>query len=181
MLDDFQNQPSVLSPDNARAVRLTKHYRFRVTSGKTVISEFKLPDVSSNIEIGWSPDSSQFFISYSDGGAVGGFHVHLYSLGGTTIQESHTPEVVAGRFKQLHWCQSRGNNLSFLDWTADSKVGFFVAEVYPTGECGKELGLYQGYAVRLQDGKILRVFDEKQTDSIDKSCRVAGRLVVPSQ
>lgn len=180
MLDDFQNQPTALSPDNAKAVQLTKKCGFRVISGKRVISDFNLPDMSANVEVGWSPDSSQFFISYSDGGAVGGYHVYLYSLVGGTIRPSDIPRKVAQRFRVQHWCQSRGNNLFFLGWTADSKLAFLVGEVYPTSDCGKELGQYRGYEVRVSDGKILHVFDEKETDSIEKNCRDSGRLALPS-
>jgi hypothetical protein len=181
MLDDFEKQPTVPSPDKMKAVQLTKEYQFRVTVGKTVLSDFVLPDVSSNVEVGWSPDSSEFFISYSDGGAIGGYRVHLYRVAGNTLRKSGVPTTVAERFKTKHWCESRGNNLFFLDWTPDSKVALFVAEVYPTGDCGKELGVYRGYAVRLQDEKILRIFGEKQTDSIEKKCRASGRLVLPSE
>jgi hypothetical protein len=56
-----------------------------------------------------------------------------------------------------------------------------VAEVYPTGDCGKELGLFRGYAVNLEDGAVLRVFAENQTESIEKNCRASGRLGLPSK
>jgi hypothetical protein len=181
MLEDFERQPSVPSPDRAKAVRLTKKFTFRITVGNRAISEFALNDVSCNIEIAWSPDSSQFFISYSTGGSIGRYHVRLYRIVESTVRETRVPAAVAARFKTKHWCEARGNNLFFLDWTPDSKVAFFVAEVYPTGDCGPDLGAYRGYAVRLQDGRILRVFGEKQTDSIEKNCRMSGRLVLPSQ
>jgi hypothetical protein len=181
MLDDFETQPTVFSPDKMKAVRLTKDYKFRVTFGKTVVSEFGIPDVSCNVEVGWSPDSSEFFISYSDGGAIGNYHVHMYRLVGNTLKKSRIPTTVAESFKTKHWCESRGNNLFFLDWTPDSKVALLVAEVYPTGDCGKELAVYRGYVVRLRDGKIMRILGEKQTDSVEKQCRASGRLALPSE
>lgn len=181
MLDDFEKQPTVPSPDKTKAVQLTKEGRFRVTVGQMIISDFDLPDMSSNVEVGWSPDSSEFFISYSDGGAIGGYHVNLYRVVGNTLEKSRVPTTIANRFKTKHWCQSRGNNLFFLDWTLDSKVALFVAEVYPTGDCGKELGLHRGYVVRLQDRKVLRVFGEEKTDSIEKECRASGQLTLPSE
>lgn len=181
MLDDFEKQPTVLSPDKMKAVQLTKGGKFRVTVGKTLLSDFDLPDLSCNVEVGWSPDSSEFFISYSDGGAIGGYHVDLYQVDGNSLTKSRVPMTVAERFKTEHWCESRGNNLFFLDWTPDSKVAFLVAEVYPTSDCGKELGVHRGYAVRLQDGKILQSFSEKLTDSIEKDCRTMGRLSLPSE
>jgi len=130
MLDDFEKQPTVSSPDHMKAVQLTKNRKFRVTAGKTILSDFGLPDVSCNVEVEWSPDSSEFFISYSDGGAIGGYHVDLYCIVGSTLRKSRVPALVAERSKTKHWCESRGNNLFFLDWTPDSKVAFLVAEVY---------------------------------------------------
>jgi len=181
MLDDFDKQPSVPSPDKMKAVQLTKHGKFRVSVGRTIVSDLDLPDISCNVEVGWSPDSSQFFISYSDGGAVGSYHVYLYQVVGSSLEKSRVPKIVAERFKRNHWCNPRGNNLFFLDWTPDSKVAFLVGEVYPTGDCGKELGVFRGYAVRVRDGKILRILGEKPTESIEKKCRTSGRLVLPSE
>jgi hypothetical protein len=176
MLDDFANHPEVLSPDKQKAIQLTSNFKFQVRADKAVLSELSLPDISANVEIGWSPDSSQFFISYSDGGAVGAYHVHLYKVVGRNVSENRIPVGVEQRFKAKHWCESRGNNLFFLDWTPDSAVAFFVAEVYPTGDCGKENGLYRGYAVRVEDGELVGVYKEKQTSSLEKSCRATGLL-----
>ncbi|SRR6266700_2591007 len=181
ILQDFKKQPVVFSPDKTKSIQLTKDFKFRVKVANAVISEFDIEDISAAIEIGWSPDSSHFFISYSSGGAVGNYHVRLFRLTGQTLTENGTPLTVAERFKAKYWCEARGNNLLFLGWTPDSKVAFFVAEVYPTGDCGKDLGLYRGYAVRLEDRQILHVFGEKETTSIEKTCRASGRLKLPSR
>jgi len=179
MADDFQNRPVVKSPDGGIAVRLTTDGTFDVVVGDAVVSQLKFPDIESNIEIGWSPDSSQFFISYSDSGATGGFHVHLYRLKGIIVIENRAAAEVAKDFKAKHWCNTRGNNLFFLDWTPDSKIGFFVAEVYPTSDCGRDMGFHEGYAVNVEDGKIVRVFTQERTDIIEKSCRTFGTLLLP--
>jgi hypothetical protein len=176
MLDDFAKQPRVLSPDKQKAIQLTSDFKIQVKANKAVLSELSFPDISTNVEIGWSPDSSQFFISYSDGGAVGGYHVHLYKVVGATVSENRIPVAVEQRFKAKHWCEARGNNLFFLNWTTDSAIAFFVAEVYPTGDCGEENGLYRGYAVRVADGEFVGVYEEKRTDSLEKSCRATGLL-----
>jgi hypothetical protein len=180
-LDDFDKEPTVASPDGRKSVQVTKGYKFRIVTDGSVAATLDFPDVSCGVEIGWSPDSSQFFISYSDGGAVGGYHVHLYRLIGNQVQEDQAPSLVAARFKTEHWCETRGNNLFFLNWTPDSKIVFLVAEVYPTSDCGKQMGQVQGYAVHTDDGTILRVFSEKKTDRIETSCRKSGRLDLPSR
>jgi hypothetical protein len=179
MLEDFAKQSVVTSPDSMKSVQLTSDYKFRVRVGRTVIAEFGLPEISCSIEVGWSPNSTQFFVSYSDAGATGGFHVHLYCLNGNTLHESMVPSLVAGRFKEKHWCETRGNNLFFLGWTPDSKIAFFVAEVYPTSDCGKEMGMYRGYAVNMTNGEIVHAFGEKRTQAIERKCRASGTLVLP--
>lgn len=179
-LDDFEKEPTVNSPDGTKSVQLTKNYKFRVVADGSVASTLDFPDVSCGVEIGWSPDSSQFFVSYSDGGAVGAYHVHLYRLVGNRVQEDQAPSTVAARFKAEHWCETRGNNLFFLNWTPDSKIVFLVAEVYPSSDCGNQRGQFRGYAVSTS-GAILRVFSEKETDRIETSCRKSGRLDLPSR
>ena len=176
MLDDFEHQPVVRSPNANNAVRLTKNNQFEVSVGDAVVAKFKLPNIESNVEVGWSPDSKQLFISYSDGGAIGGYHVYMYRVMSGTVRTSHVPTKVAEHFKAKHWCKSRGNNLFFLDWSPDSRIAFLVAEVYPTGDCGKELGLHRGYAVDTETEAILSIFDEKHTDAIEAKCRVSGTL-----
>jgi hypothetical protein len=180
MLEDFEKLPTIPSPDKTKSVQLTKDYKFQVSNNGAVISTFELPDISCNVEVDWSPDSSQFFISYSSGGAIGRYHVYLYRVTGNEMKASRLPTQIAELFKQKHWCEARGNNLWFLGWTPDSKTGFFVAGVYPTGDC-EELGLFRGYAANLKDGTVLRVFTEKQTESIEKNCYASGRLVLPSK
>ncbi len=85
MLQDFKKQPVVSSPDKTRAIQLTKDFKFRIKVANAVISEVDIEDISADIEIGWSPDSSHFFISYSSGGAVGRYHVRLFRLTGQTL------------------------------------------------------------------------------------------------
>jgi hypothetical protein len=179
-LKDFENQPTVISPDGEKRVRLTKDGQFIIQLGSTVVAGFGLPEISANIEVGWSPDSRQFFISYSDGGAIGGYRVHMYRLNGKTLAEGNLPALVAERFKAKHWCESRGNNLFFLAWTPNSRIAFLVAEVYPTGDCGEAMGTYRGYAVDTVNAKVLRVFGESRTEAIEKQCRASGKLVLGS-
>ena len=179
-LDDFEKQRVVDSPDGQKRVQLTKSGKFRVLIGDVVTAEITMPEISCNIEVGWSPDSEQFFISYSDGGAAGGYYVHMYIVKGNTLSESNVPSMVMQRFKSKHWCATRGDNLYFLAWTPDSKIAFLVAEVYPTSDCGKEMGTLRGYAADTASAKVLRVFGQKQTDAIEKECRASGRLELKS-
>jgi len=179
MPENFAKQPVVRSPNGKNSVQLTRDYKFRITASGKKIAEFALPEAEINFEVDWSPDSSQFFISYSDSASYGGYHVHLYRVFENEVTENKLPELVAADFKAKHWCEARGNNLFFLNWTPDSSRAFLVAEVFPTGDCGKETGLYRGYLVNVSDAKILRVFGVKDTAAMEKNCRTSGKLVLP--
>lgn len=176
----FKFQLAVISPNGKLQIRLGKKGDFRVLAGRRQIANLpSYRDISCCIEVGWSPDSTQFFIMYSDGGGIGNYHVHIFRIAGNRVVESPTPRVVAATFRSHHYCIPRGNNLFLLDWTANSRDVFFVGEVYPTSDCGSQMGFYTGFLANANSGKILRRFGEKETSAIEKSCRASGKLVLP--
>jgi hypothetical protein len=60
-LRDFGSSKGfVRSPDRQNRVVLTSHGTFSIQKGRESISTIRAEEISSNIEIGWSPDSSQF-------------------------------------------------------------------------------------------------------------------------
>lgn len=131
--------PPLSSPDGKSRILLEPNFTFRVLVGDTVFSKLRYDDIGCCIEVGWSPDSKRFFISYSDSGAVGGYHVHVFSMRDSHLVESNAPKTAYKNFKEQHYCPTRGNNIFFLDFTPDSDNGFFVTEVYPTSDCGREM------------------------------------------
>jgi WD40 repeat protein len=176
MLQDFDFMPSVVSPDGTKRVLLSKDYSFRVFDGKREIGAFHLHELSSNISIVWSPDSDRFAISYSDGGAIGGYHANIYQLErGAIIELPKPPKVAFDDFKKRYYCEERGNNIWFLGWSTDSALAFFVVQVSPTGDCGSIEGKSAGYLVDL-NGNIVAKYDEKSTDAMQASCDKSGRV-----
>jgi hypothetical protein len=172
----YTKHPDVVSPDDKSGIHLTKDFSFRVMSGGKEITTLSYGDMSCCLEVGWSPDSSQFFIMYSDGGAMGGFHTHIFRISGGRISESPVTRVVADRFQSLHYSTTPGINLYFLDWTPDSRDVFLIAEVPPESYYGKNMGFYTGFLADASSGEILRRFGEKETAAIEKNCRAAGSL-----
>jgi len=175
----YPEHPDVVSPDDKSAIHLTKEFSFRVISGGKEIATLSYGDMSCCLEVGWSPDSRQFFITYSDGGATGGFHTHIFRISGSRIAESPVTRVVADRFQSFHYSNTPGINLYFLDWTPDSRNVFLVGEVPPESYYGKNMGVYAGFLANPSSGEILRRFGEKETTAIEKSCRATGSISVP--
>jgi len=176
-LSSFEGQPSILSPDGKKRIQLRKDHNYAVFVHGKQVTALEYLDTNCCIEIGWSPDSSQFFITYSDSATYHQYKTHLISIAGERVSENRAPQTVFDDFGSQHSCPSRGgNNLFLLGWTEDSQSVFLVSEVTPTGDCGNEAGVYGGYLVNGRDGTIVHRYGQKQTDKIKKACRAAGIL-----
>ncbi|HEX7424385.1 MAG TPA: hypothetical protein VF311_10945 [Terriglobales bacterium] len=176
-LDSFESQPSVVSPDGKKHVQLVRDYTFTVFVGKDRLTTIDIGDLSCCIEVGWSPDSDQFFIMYSDSGGYALYKTRVYAISGGSISERAISKQAFEDFSSRHSCPARGpNNLFFLGWTKGSRNAFLVTEVIPTGDCGKDWGHYEGYLVDGATGSIVRHYGEKQTTRIEKTCRSVGFL-----
>lgn len=171
--------PNVVSPNGRAEIHLTRNFEFRVLSHGEKITTLSYNDMSCCLEVGWSPDSNQFFIMYNDGGAVGGFHAHIFRIVADHLLESPAPRIVTKEFESHHYSSPPGANIFFLDWTPDSRNVFLVAEVPPSTLFGSHMGFYTGFLSNASSGKILRHFGEKQTSAIERSCRAGGTLVLP--
>ncbi len=181
-LADF-GRPSakVYSPDGKRSIRLAQDGRFEVLDGVFPVTSISVKELSSNIEVGWSPDSTQFFISWSNGGAIGAFVSRVFRIESGKVTELNAPQVACDAFKIKHFCPQRGmNNEYVLGWSADSKNLFLVLEVYPTSDC-KEPSLFRGYLMDAGSGIILRMFSERETNLIKYASRRAGFVTIPAK
>ena len=55
-----------------------------------------------------------------------------------------------------HYCKTRGNNVTALRFIGDARHLLLMTDVYPTGDCGADLGHTEGYVIGVPDGKIQR-------------------------
>jgi hypothetical protein len=163
---------NVRSPDGQKRVVLDDASTFTVVAHGRVLKALKYYEMNSNIYVGWSPDSSQFFIMYSDGD----WHVHIFTLDDDRIQELALPKSALDDFQKNHSCATRDNSVLFLSWTEDSQKLFLVTEVHPTSDCAAEAGRFQGYLMQVRTGEILHRFNEKETTEIEKQCQATKKL-----
>lgn len=144
---------------------------FSIRRGTRIIYAFQVSDFSTNGEMLWSPDGQAFALNYSNGGAIGNFHVRVFSKRGDTITEvSSAIRPAVDDFKARHYCKSRGNNVRALKWLEDSKRLVLMTDVYPTGDCGSDLGHTEGYVIRIPDGKIERHLTLNQLKTFPGIC-----------
>lgn len=99
-------------------------------------------------------DQAHVALTYSDGGAIGAFHVRVFLIDGSGVKDaSSSINQAVADFKSRHYCKARGNNVTALKWIAGSLS--LLTEVYPTGDCGADLGHLEGYRIRVPGGEIL--------------------------
>jgi len=92
-------------------------------------------------------------LTYSDGGAIGGFRVRVFHLDGDVVTDvSKAIRGAVADFRARHYCKERGNNVTALKWTKGDLL--LLTEVYPTSDCGPDLGHTEAYLVSVPDGKI---------------------------
>jgi hypothetical protein len=175
-LDDSYAKTVVSSPDKEKSVRLHQGGSFEVYDGQKLIGKLGY-DAEASVGVGWSPDSRQFFITYSDAGSAGGFHAHLFRiLDGRGLTENKLPQIALNDFKSRHYCATRGDNQYFVGWTLDSREAFVVAEVYPASDCGNEMGYSEGYLMDVESRKVVHRYSGEEATAIGKSCRASGTV-----
>src|ERR1700681_1964411 len=86
-LSSFEAQPSIISPDGRKRVQLLKGYTIAVMVGEVRLTTLDFKDLNCCIEIGWSPDSNQFFVMYSDSGGYARYVTQVYTIAGGLVSE----------------------------------------------------------------------------------------------
>jgi hypothetical protein len=107
---------------------------------------------------GWvavSPDKQSFALSWSDGGAIGGFHTRIFVANGLGITEkSEGINEIQRVFSARHSCATRPNNYSAVRWLSNTTV-LIEASVYDTGDCA-QLGYTDRFVLNVAQAKIIQ-------------------------
>lgn len=165
MPDGYSQKTIVWSPDRKKYVRLSSKpehaesdegvFTISIYSGARLLKTFVPKDLSAATFVKWSPDSKGLYVMWSDGGAIGGYHVRAFLVDDSKAIESPAPEVAAADFAKHHSCETRGNNLYAVRWVNGSRQLLLRPEVYPTSDCAPETALSAEYLVTTAGGKII--------------------------
>lgn len=111
-----------------------------------------------NAEVSWSPDSAAFFVTYSDTGAVGQYHLLVYRLteGGINPIE---PIPDGSKLFKPHCATPGPPNVGGIRWGADSTSILVAVEVPATSDCAS-MGTFRAFEITLPEGKLLRAYDQ---------------------
>lgn len=171
VLQDLEQGRAVTSPDGH--YRAVLHVRsegdtgdLQVLKGDQIRATFTLKDLSAGIFLNWAPDSQAFYLMWSNGGAIGGYEVRAFRIVNDRVADLPLAKPAEADFAKRHPCAARGSNTFAVRWTEGSQELLLALQMYPTGDCGQEAGLYAGYLVRGTDGRILRRYSEAQLKAV---------------
>jgi hypothetical protein len=127
---------------------------FILRKGKRELLHAELKDLSASVSAVWADDEKRFAVTWSDGGAIGGFHVRVFRIEEDRVAELPAIDKAFAAFKSRYWCKARGDNVQAYDWLEDSRRLVLVLSVYPTGDCGKDSGHTDAYVVDAETGDV---------------------------
>ena len=168
VLQDLEQERTVVAPDGSRSVALGVKSEgdgdgwLKVYDARRLIHTTRLINLSGGVFVKWAPDSRAFYLMWSNGGAVGGYEVRVFRVGAGTVQEVPTTRRAERDFARRYPCEARGHNTFAIEWRDGSRQLLLAEQVYPTGDCGRRLGLYGGYLVNVADGAIHRRYSDAE-------------------
>jgi hypothetical protein len=176
--ESLKQSRAIVSPDGRFQVVLDEYReekdlergRLSVLRGKALLGRYRLRGLSAGIFVKWSLDSRAFYVMWSSGGMIGTYDVRVFSVSAGTVREVFPTRIARREFKRTHNCPTRSTNVFAIKWSANSERLMIATQVYPTGDCGKELGVTGGYVVRLEDGAILDRFSQETTENEMRQC-----------
>jgi hypothetical protein len=136
--------------------------------GKTILST-RLKDLSASVFVAWSKRSDWFAITWSNGGAIGNFHTRVFHTADDKVVEAESVRIAYAEFRSRHWCRTRGDNVQAYGWDEETAALVLVTSVYPTGDCGTDLGHTEAYLVQPTDGAILKHLSLREFNIYAKS------------
>jgi len=183
--ESLKQQRSILSPDGQFRVILGDYReekdseggRLRVFQGKKELGSYDLRDLSGGMFVRWSPDSRAFFLMWSNGGMIGGYDVRIFRISSDAVREIFPLGLAEKEFKSEHKCPARGINVFAVRWLEGSDRLMIAAQVYPTSDCGEEMGFTQGFTIHLDDGAII---ERQSADAIEREMRECPTLIWPT-
>ena len=117
-----------------------------------------------NAEIIWSPDSNAFSLTYSDGGAVGQYHVLIYKIEARGLR-AFEPVPNGGKFFRTYCDPMEEPNVGAIRWGNESKSLFVALEVPPHSSCAG-MGTFRVVEITISEAKGLRMYNQLEAKQL---------------
>jgi hypothetical protein len=118
-------------------------------------------------EFQWAQDSEAFFVTYSDGGAVGNYIVLVCYPSKEGVKILNPTSAVEKDF--LHHYPKcftpETPNLGGVSWIKDSRHLLVAAEVLPHSNCDM-MGTFSLYEIEVPSGKIIGKYDQLEAKKL---------------
>jgi len=110
-------------------------------------------------ELLWSPDSSRFALTWSDGGRLGGYSTTIFSVEGNGVTELPITPIVRQAFGHPVKCEiPEAPNVVPITWISADRI-LIAAQIVPHTICDSA-GTFKAYEVDIKREKILNSFDQ---------------------
>ena len=173
---------SLLSPDGKKVIQV-RGFRVRLRmNGKQYWTPF---GNMHDAEVGWAPDSTRLFVTWSESGQLGPWHTQVYDVTETGLVEipGVTRQVKPDMILRMRkaplpkWVGTQEERAMWrsLDYCADDVVGaqwlngsdeiLVSAPAGPDSGC-KYMGDFVVYRIEVATGKILQTYSEKEAQLI---------------
>jgi hypothetical protein len=117
-------------------------------------------------EVLWSPDSSAFFITTSDGGAAGPYRLLTFQRDRHGVKIVDITPLVERAFGHPVRCDTPSSpNVAGVTWLDGAKRVLAVGEVYPDTNCDS-MGTFKAYEVDLRRRHIVRIYDQLEAKKL---------------
>ena len=154
------------SPDGNKAILIGNNLLLTVeANGQTLPLESTYLATPLS-EVLWSPDSSAFAVTQSNGGWVGSWDIQVFLTDDNTVKRASVTETAKkdamGKYKCLIPEKPAANeepNTGAVHWLDGSSRLLIVAEVPPHSSCA-DMGKLFGYVVSIPSGKIVNRYQE---------------------
>jgi len=112
-----------------------------------------------NAEISWSPDSSAFAVTETEGGGGIGYGAYIFRIGEGDLQKTDLSPLVAKAFGSPAKCEVPvPPNVGFIGWL-DCRHVLVAAEVVPVSIC-QCMGMFAAYEISLPELRIVRKYSQ---------------------
>jgi hypothetical protein len=121
-----------------------------------------------NGEAAWAPDSKAFFITYSDGGNVGTYHVKIFYVTDSGLRVVE-PIPNGSTLFQPRCFDLEQPNVGAIKWMGGGSGSLLIAiEVPPHSSCAS-MGTFEAFEIELPSGKVISHYNQLTTKKLFKS------------
>ncbi len=154
--------PAIPSPDGKLAVVVVDETIEVVRQGDdTRLTSAVIPAPCLS-ELAWSPDSSAFFLTSSEGGWVGTWSVTVFSVSSSGVTRrsvgAHALEAFKKRFAR---CPDEYPNVTAVAWHQSGEEILLVVEMPCHSSC-EDMCRFMGFRVNTSDDLVLESLDQSE-------------------